>query len=139
MLTEALTKYLQQRLASSLYRRRELNTTLEDGSHNFNSNDYLSLSYHPKVKQAFQYGFSHYPSGSAGSMMTCGYYPIHRAFERQFAEALGVDACVLFASGYAADLRVAEHSGHVEPPLLADKNAHASVYDGLKHLPSGFI
>ena len=99
---------------------------------NFSSNDYLSLTDDPRIKTAYQRGFARYPTGSGGSMMVCGYHSMHQALEKAFADALGVDDCILFASGYAANLSVIGLLAHFNAPILLDKAVHASFYDGIR-------
>ncbi|WP_242602151.1 aminotransferase class I/II-fold pyridoxal phosphate-dependent enzyme [Legionella nagasakiensis] len=129
MLTIKLQNFLSQRQECGLYRKRQL---INQNEINFSSNDYLSLSNHTSIKQAYEEGFQRYSTGSGGSMVVCGYHPIHRTLEQTFAEVLKVDQCLLFSSGYAANLSVAALLGCLCFPTLIDKAAHASIYDGLK-------
>ncbi|MDX1838306.1 aminotransferase class I/II-fold pyridoxal phosphate-dependent enzyme [Legionella taurinensis] len=104
-----------------------------DATHlHFCSNDYLSLSNDPRVKKAYQLGFEHYPVGSGGSGVICGYHPIHAEFEQTIAAALATDAAVVFSSGYAANLAVVNLLSKIDRHLLVDKAIHASFYDGIK-------
>ncbi len=127
---EKLQSYTRNLTAQGLHRKRQI--VCDASVLNFSCNDYLSLSLHPQVQQAYQQGFSNYPSGSGGSMVVCGYHPIHQELEHVFAEMLHVDDCILFSSGYAANLSVANLLGELNNFVLIDKNIHASVYDGLK-------
>lgn len=97
----------------------------------FSSNDYLSLSRLSTIKRAYRTGFLRYPTGSGGSMVVCGYHPIHRDLEQAFAQALGVDDALLFSSGYAANLSVLRLLNSVQAHLYIDKSIHASIYDGI--------
>lgn len=131
MLIERVKHYTSELMQLGLHRqRRVLNT--DEGVINFSSNDYLSLTSDPRIKKAYQIGFERYPAGSRGSMVVCGYHPIHKALEKAFAEALGVDDCILFSSGYAANLSVLGLLGHFDAHVLIDKMVHASIYDGLQ-------
>lgn len=128
MLTKALNHYIAQRQAQGLYRRRKLSdkTLL-----NFSSNDYLSLVNDARIKQAYAAGSTRFPVGSGGSMLVSGFHPMHQALERAFACALNVDACLVFSSGYAANLSVIQLLNCIGAHSLVDKAAHASIYDGL--------
>ncbi len=127
--TEKLQKEMQRRSQMGLLRQRQVMTD----SHllQFSSNDYLSLAANTQIQNAFQSAFKNESIGSGGSMMVCGYHKAHQDLERAFAEALGVDGCVLFASGYTANLCVAALLQWLEPTVFIDKAIHASVYDGL--------
>lgn len=136
MLSDILKDYLRERKQEGLSRQRQLK---EKNCHlNFSSNDYLSLTTEPLIKEAFQKGFASCPSGSGGSMVICGYDAIHRELEQSFAEALSVDDALLFSSGYAANLGVISLLAHFKAHLFIDKGAHASFYDGIKLTNASF-
>lgn len=97
----------------------------------FDSNDYLSLLGDKRVAQAYEYGFKHYASGSGASMLLSGYHVNHQAIEVAFAQLLEVDACVIFSSGYAANLALTLLLGTLGAQCIIDKAIHASMYDGL--------
>jgi 8-amino-7-oxononanoate synthase len=84
------------------------------------------------MKSAFQTGIDRYALGSGGSMVVSGYHASHHDLERGFSEALGVDDCLIFSSGYAANLSVIGLLAHFNAHVLIDKMVHASIYDGLK-------
>ena len=50
-------------------------------------------------------------------MVLSGYHPNHRAVERAFANLLEVDDCVLFSSGYSANLAVTALLGQLKPTV----------------------
>lgn len=130
-LKSQLKQYIEERLQRDLYRQRHLNL-IPDGAINFHCNDYLSLSSEPRIKKAYQQGLILHPVGSGGSMVVSGYGSVHQKLEQAFAEALKVDDCLLFSSGYAANLAVMNLLAHFNALILIDKRIHASVYDGLK-------
>lgn len=133
MISQSLILYSKQLQQQGLHRKRTLPACFDDRDViNFSSNDYLSLTADERVKKAFQRGFVNYPSGSGGSMVVCGYHPVHRELEKAFALALEVDDALLFSSGYTANLGVISLLARFEGELLIDKAAHASFYDGLK-------
>lgn len=98
----------------------------------FDSNDYLSLLGDKRIAQAYEEGYRRYASGSGASMLLSGYHSNHKALERTFAELLKVDDCILFSSGYAANLALANLLGTIGLHSLIDKGVHASIYDGFK-------
>lgn len=128
---------LQQRLQSivsdareqGIYRFRRLN---RPGAVRFDSSDYLSLASNALIREAFCEGFKRYPAGSSGSMLVCGYHPVHQEFEAQFAEFVGAEACLLFTSGYVANLAVMRLLAALQAEVYIDKQCHASIYDGLQ-------
>lgn len=131
MIEDSLANYAQELHAAGLHRQRQLVCSSKP-SMNFSSNDYLSLTNNRRVKKAFQQGFEKYPSGSGGSMVVCGYHPIHKTLENAFSHALKTEDALLFSSGYAANLGVISLLTRLEGHLLIDKSLHASFYDGIQ-------
>ena len=131
LITDKLQEYSTTLLKQGLHRQRRVSGT-NDGVINFSSSDYLSLTSDSRIKKAYQEGFGKYPTGSGSSMVVCGYHATHRALEKAFAEALSVDDCILFSSGYAANLSVTGLLARFDIHILIDKGVHASLYDGLQ-------
>ena len=127
-LNSKITHLLTALESKQLLRQRKIRANIRM---HFDSNDYLSLSAHPLVTQGYQRAFAQFAAGSCGSMMISGYHPAHQDLERRFAEVLSVDECMLFSSGYAANLAVAFLLGRLKASAVIDKELHASWYDGL--------
>ena len=130
-LNDKIKEYTEQLNRQGLLRVRQVCEPANSALIHFDSNDYLSLSHDKRVAKAYQDGYAFYPVGSGASMLLSGYHPNHQAVERAFAELLNVDACILFSSGYAANLAVTALLGSLKVHCLIDKSIHASVYDGL--------
>ncbi|ASQ45915.1 aminotransferase class I/II-fold pyridoxal phosphate-dependent enzyme [Legionella clemsonensis] len=131
MIEDTLIHYSQELRAAGLYRKRQLVCSPKP-SLNFSSNDYLSLTMSKRLKKSFQQGFEKYPSGSGGSMVVCGYHPMHQTLEEAFSHALNTDDALLFSSGYAANLGIISLLTHLDAHLYIDKGLHASFYDGIQ-------
>lgn len=129
-ISQQLTDYLVQRKQQGLYRSRQLSENKAKWV-DFSCNDYLSLANDSRLREAYQEGFTLYAPGSGGSMVLCGYHSTHRLLEQSFATALGVDDCLLFSSGYVANLSVMSLLIHFGLHPIIDKSVHASIYDGL--------
>src|SRR5689334_3124846 len=69
---------------------------------NFASQDYISLSSHPAIKQAARDAIDEYGVHSAGSPAFVGNTRYSIALERKISEFLGMERAVLFPTGYAA-------------------------------------
>jgi 8-amino-7-oxononanoate synthase len=131
-LTKKIKNYTQQLARQGLLRQRVLPDLTQNKLIHFDSNDYLSLRQDKQIANAYQRGYSLYPCGSGASMLLSGYHDNHRAVEKAFAHVLGVDDCILFVSGYAANLALTALLGQLEAHCFIDKEVHASIYDGLK-------
>lgn len=130
-LSEKIKEYTEELNQQGLLRIRTVSEPVNSSLIHFDSNDYLSLSNDSRIAEAYRHGYGKYPVGSGASMLLSGYHPNHRAVERVFAEHLGVDECILFSSGYAANLAVTALLGSLKSHCFIDKSIHASVYDGL--------
>ena len=96
------------------------------------SNNYLGLTHHPEVLDAARHALERYGSGCTGSRFLNGTLDLHEQLETELAEFFGKEACLVFSTGYQANLGVI--SGLVGRGELAflDKLDHASIVDGAK-------
>ena len=124
--------YTQQLNQQGLLRQRVVTEPGDSNTIRFDMNDYLSLAQDKRIATAYEYGYRQFPSSSSASMLLSGYHPNHRAFEQSVAHWLAVDSCVLFSSGYAANLALTALLGAIKAKPIIDKGIHASIYDGLK-------
>jgi 8-amino-7-oxononanoate synthase len=68
------------------------------------SNNYLGLTHHPKVLEAASRALHRYGSGCTGSRFLNGTLDLHEQLEASIAEFLGKEACLVFSTGYSANL-----------------------------------
>lgn len=129
-LSNKIKDYTNQLAHEGLLRNRLVSAENSPLIH-FDSNDYLSLAQDKRISAGYQRGYALYPSGSGASMLLSGYHPNHCAVEQAFANLLAVDDCILFSSGYAANLAVTALLGRLKVHCFIDKEIHASIYDGL--------
>jgi len=121
---EELQKIQQQKLL----RRR----TLREGLIDLCSNDYLGLREHPEVKEEAIRVIKDYGVGSGASALVSGYTIYHRSLEEKLADFKGVPACVLFGSGYLANLGTIPTLVSEGDMILSDQLNHASIIDGCR-------
>ena len=96
------------------------------------SNDYLGLARDPRVIEAAAEAAKRWGAGSGGSRLTTGTQPPHLALERHIAEFKGTEACVLYATGYMANLGVITAFAKKGDVILSDELNHASIIDGCR-------
>ena len=72
----------------------------------FSTNDYLGLSSHPAVRAAYAAGSALAGSGPRASALVAGYTDAHRALEAQLAVLKRTQECLLFPTGFAANVSV---------------------------------
>ncbi|MFK8027265.1 MAG: 8-amino-7-oxononanoate synthase [Gammaproteobacteria bacterium] len=99
----------------------------------FCSNDYLGLANNKHVCHAAKEAISKFGLGSGASQHISGYSSVHASLEEQLAEFLGYQRCVLFSSGYLANLGVISALSSRHSLILEDKLNHASLIDAAKY------
>ena len=97
---------------------------------NFCSNDYLSLTSHPKIKEAFIKGVKKYGAGSGASHLVSGHSEPHKILEEALSEYTGQENALIFSSGYSANLGIFSALRDEIKWALQDKLNHASLIDG---------
>ncbi len=68
------------------------------------SNDYLGLATDERVREAAAQAALRWGSGSGASPLVSGYAALQEKLEERLAEFKGYEACVVFASGYLANV-----------------------------------
>lgn len=112
----------------NLYRKRILREELKD----FCSNDYLGLRDHPRVIEATKKALEEYGLGSGASQLVSGYTEVHAQLEKELAKFKGTPSCVLFGSGYMANVGTIPVLAEEGDLILSDELNHASLIDGCR-------
>jgi 8-amino-7-oxononanoate synthase len=99
---------------------------------NFGSNNYLSLSYHPKVVEASQQATRKYGTGVTGSRLLNGTLDLHRTLEGELADFYEAEAALVFSTGYMANVSTIGGLLHRHDYAVLDKEAHNSLVSGAK-------
>ena len=94
------------------------------------SNNYLGLTMHPDVIRAGVQALEKYGSGCSGSRFLNGNLDLHNILERELAEFLGKEACVLLSTGFQSNLGIISAVAGRHDYILSDRENHASIYDG---------
>jgi 8-amino-7-oxononanoate synthase len=96
------------------------------------SNNYLGLTHHPRVLEAASRALSRYGSGCTGSRFLNGTLDLHGQLEDALAEFLGKESCLVFSTGYNANLGLISALVTRGEVVFLDKLDHASIVDGAK-------
>ena len=96
------------------------------------SNNYLGLTTHPKVKEAAIEAVKKYGTSSTGSRFMNGTLKIHRELEDKLAEFLHREACIVFSTGYQANVGTISSLIGRNDIAITDKEDHASIIDGVR-------
>ena len=96
------------------------------------SNNYLGLATHPALKQAAIEATERYGVGAGASRLISGTLPPHAELEAELARFKGMEASLLFGSGYLANLSLIPILSKAGDLILADRLCHASLIDGCR-------
>jgi len=96
------------------------------------SNNYLGLTHHPKVLESAEAALHKYGSGCTGSRFLNGTLDLHEKLEAALAEFLGKESCLVFSTGYQANLGLVSGLVGRGDTVFLDKLDHASIVDGAK-------
>jgi len=96
------------------------------------SNDYLGLSFHPKVIEASRAATLKWGSSPTGARVSNGSRAYHIELEEKLAAFLGKEACHVHAAGYLSCLSSIAAFTQRGDVILADKNIHSCLWDGIR-------
>jgi 8-amino-7-oxononanoate synthase len=96
------------------------------------SNNYLGLTHHPRVLEAAKAALTRYGSGCTGSRFLNGTLDLHEQLESALARFLGKEDCLVFSTGYSANLGLISALVGRGEVVYLDKLDHASIVDGAK-------
>lgn len=103
----------------------------------FASNNYLGLANHPRVLEAIERTTRTHGATNTGSRLIGGTTDLHRELEHRLARLKGREDCIVFPSGYSAN--VGAISALLGPNDLAitDMYNHMSIQDGCRMSGAG--
>lgn len=96
------------------------------------SNDYLGLSWHPKVIEAARAATAKWGTSTTGARISNGSRAYHHELEAKLAAFLGREACHVHAAGYLSCLSGISAFAQKGDTILADKNIHSCLWDGIR-------
>jgi 8-amino-7-oxononanoate synthase len=105
-----------------------------DGRHTIlcGTNNYLGLTFDPECVAAAQHSLAEYGTGTTGSRIANGSYDGHRAPEQDLADFYGKKHCMVFTTGYQANLGAISTLAGPGDFLVIDADSHASIYDACR-------
>lgn len=131
-LAELEAQALRRRLIET--DRREGALAIRNGRRliSFCCNDYLNLSQNEAVKRAAIEATETYGVGSGASRLVSGNHPLFHALETRLAKWKQTEDCVIFGSGYLANLGIVPTLMREGDLIIADELSHACLLSGSK-------
>jgi len=96
------------------------------------SNDYLGLSFHPKVIEATGAAAKKWGTSTTGARISNGSRAYHVELEEKLAAFLGREACHISVAGYVACCSAVATFAQKGDTIVADKNIHSCLWDGVR-------
>ena len=96
------------------------------------SNDYLGLSFHPKVVEACGAAAKIWGTSTTGARISNGSRAYHTELEEKLAAFLGREACHISVAGYVSCCSAVATFAQKGDLILADKNIHSCLWDGVR-------
>jgi 7-keto-8-aminopelargonate synthetase-like enzyme len=96
----------------------------------FDSNSYLGLHLHPRVRAAAHLAIDEAGVGTPSAQVLGGHNRWLRTLEERVAAVLGREQCLVFPSGYQANIGILTGLLRSGDRALVDRFSHASLHDG---------
>ncbi|MBI2253840.1 MAG: aminotransferase class I/II-fold pyridoxal phosphate-dependent enzyme [Proteobacteria bacterium] len=96
------------------------------------SNNYLGFTFDADCIEAAKKALETSGTGTTGSRIANGSYNDHKALESDLADFYGKKHCMVFTTGYQANLGAISTLAGPDDFLIIDADSHASIYDACK-------
>src|SRR5690349_8956270 len=94
------------------------------------TNNYMGITFEPDCVAAGQEALKLYGTGTTRSRIANGSYAMHRDLERELAAFLNRKHCIMFTTGYQANLGMISGLAGPKDTIYLDADSHSSIYDG---------
>lgn len=99
---------------------------------NLSSNNYLGLTNHPKMREAAKRAIDQYGAGAGAVRPIAGTMTLHKQLEEKLARFKGVEATLVFQSGFAANLGTIQALVGKGDAIYSEELNHGSIIDGCR-------
>ncbi len=99
---------------------------------NLSANDYLGLAHDPRLAAAAAAAAHRWGTGAGASRLVVGHFQLHQEVEERLAAFKGVEAAVIFSTGYMANVGTIAALVGPGDTVFCDRLNHASIYDGIR-------
>ena len=96
------------------------------------SNNYLGLTFDTRVIEGALKGTQEYGTGSGGSRLVSGTFPLFTELERSLAKFKNTEKALVFNTGYMANVGTISAVADKNTIIFSDALNHASIIDGCR-------
>ncbi|MEX0297842.1 MAG: aminotransferase class I/II-fold pyridoxal phosphate-dependent enzyme [Kordiimonas sp.] len=93
------------------------------------TNNYMGMTFYQDAVDAAKKALDDFGTGTTGSRVLNGTYGGHKALEATIADFYDMDHCMVFSTGYQANLGMISTLGGKDDFVIIDADSHASIYD----------
>lgn len=94
------------------------------------TNNYMGITFDPDCIQAGKDALDQFGTGTTGSRIANGSYALHTSLEQELAAFLNRKHCIVFTTGYQANLGMMAGLAGPRDTIYLDADSHSSIYDG---------
>lgn len=94
------------------------------------TNNYMGMTFNENAMAASKQAIDDFGTGTTGSRVLNGTYSSHKELESVLADFYGMDHCMVFSTGYQANLGMISTLAGKDDYIIIDADSHASIYDG---------
>lgn len=94
------------------------------------TNNYMGITFDPDCIAAGKQALDEFGTGTTGSRIANGTFALHAELEREFARFLDRKHCIVFTTGYQANLGMMSGLAGPRDTIYLDADSHSSIYDG---------
>ncbi len=94
------------------------------------TNNYMGITFDADCILAGQEAMALHGTGTTGSRIANGTYALHRELELELAQFLNRRHCIVFTTGYQANLGMLAGLAGPKDTIFLDADSHSSIYDG---------
>lgn len=99
---------------------------------NYSSYNYLGMSGDPAVTKAAKEAIDRYGTSVSASRVVSGERPLHWELERELADLIGTEDCIVYVGGHATNVTTIGHLLGQDDLIVHDELIHNSVLEGCK-------
>jgi 8-amino-7-oxononanoate synthase len=94
------------------------------------TNNYMGVTFNKECIAAGKRALDEFGTGTTGSRIANGSYALHAQLETELAAFLKRKHCIVFSTGYQANLGMMSGLAGPRDTIFLDADSHSSIYDG---------